>query len=260
MNDQEFKTLKIEIQGEIALVGLNRPEKRNAINDALIDDIYRYFQSPPKEAKVIVLHGIGDHFSAGLDLAEIVHRTPFESMHHSQSWHRAFNAVQFNGLPVVAALKGGVVGGGLELAAAAHVRVADASSFYALPEGIRGIFVGGGASVRVARLLGEARMTDMMLTGRSYNAEEGYAIGASQYLVDKGQSLDKAIELAQKIAKNAPQSNYAILNAIPRISNMSTQDGLFTESLMAALAASGDDSKERIKAFFEKRAPKAGAC
>ena len=89
-------------------------------------------------------------------------------------------------MPVIAVLHGAVVGGGLELAVAAHIRVAEASAFYGLPEGQRGIFVGGGGSARIPRLIGTARMADMMLTGRVYDAEEGFAIGLSQYLVDDG--------------------------------------------------------------------------
>src|SRR5947199_18746 len=105
-------------------------------------------------------------------------------------------------------LHGAVVGGGLELAAACHVRVAEESAFYGLPEGQRGLFVGGGGSARVPRLIGVARMTDMMLTGRVYDASEGLAIGISQYLVDAGQGLAKAFELAGRIAANAPLSNF----------------------------------------------------
>ncbi len=89
-------------------------------------------------------------------------------------------------------LHGAVVGGGLELAAAAHVRVAERSAYYALPEGSRGIYVGGGGSVRLPRLIGVARMTDMMLTGRSYDAEEGQAIGLTHYLVEPGRAGERA--------------------------------------------------------------------
>ncbi len=112
-------------------------------------------------------------------------------------------------MPVIAVLHGAVVGLGLELAAAAHIRVAERDAFYALPEGIRGIFVGGGAAVRVPRLIGVPRMMDMMLTGRTYGAEEGVALGLSQYLVERGQGLAKGIELAERISTNAPLSNYA---------------------------------------------------
>ena len=105
-----------------------------------------------------------------------------------------------NPVPVVAALHGAVVGGGLELAASCHIRVADETTFYALPEGARGIFVGGGGAVRIPRLIGVARMADMMLTGRVYQAEEGERAGFAQYLVPAGEATTKAIALAKRIA------------------------------------------------------------
>ncbi len=115
---------------------------------------------------------------------------------------------------MVAVLHGAVVGGGLELAAAAHVRVAERSAYYALPEGSRGIYVGGGGSVRLPRLIGVARMTDMMLTGRTYSAEEGQAIGLTTYLVEQGQGFAKGLELATHIAGNAPLTNFAVMQAL----------------------------------------------
>ena len=128
--------------------------------------------------------------------------------------------------------------------------------FYGLPEGTRGIFVGGGGSVRISRLLGTARMTDMMLTGRVFDADEGQAIGISNYRVADGQGLAKALSLAQKIAANAPLSNYAITQALPRIADLPAAEGLFVESLMAAIAESDEGAKERVRAFLEKRAAK----
>ena len=99
-------------------------------------------------------------------------------------WHRAFHEIEFGRVPVVAALKGAVIGGGLELALSAHLRVAESSAFYALPEGQRGIFVGGGASVRLPRLIGVSRMRDMMLTGRVHDAESGERLGLSHRTVE----------------------------------------------------------------------------
>jgi len=174
-------------------------------------------------------------------------------MRHSQGWHRAFELIQSGGLPVVAAMKGAVIGGGLELAMATHVRVSEPSTFYQLPEGQRGIFVGGGASVRVARAIGAGRMTEMMLTGRRYDAEDGLRLGLAHYLVGAGNALTKAIELARAIASNAPLSNYAMLTAIARIDDMSASDGLYTESLVAALAQTSDDAKNGIAAFLERK-------
>lgn len=260
MSSRSFKCLTVEVHGAIALVGLNRPQKRNAINDDLLGDVHAFFSAVPEDIRVVVLHGHGEHFCSGLDLSEHSERDAFAVMMHSQAWHRAFGLIQSGRTPVVAALHGAVVGGGLELAAATHVRVADrGNTFYALPEGQRGIYVGGGASVRVAGIIGAGRMAEMMLTGRSYAAEEGQGLGLSHHLAEPGRALDKAMDLAGRIATNAPLSNFAILQALPRIADMSAQDGLFTESLMAALVQTSGDAQERMRAFLEKRAGKAGA-
>jgi enoyl-CoA hydratase/carnithine racemase len=167
--------------------------------------------------------------------------------------------VQFGPVPVVAALHGAVVGGGLELASSCHIRVADESTFYALPEGSRGIFVGGGGSVRIPKLIGAARMTDMMLTGRVYSAVEGEKVGLAQYLVPKGQAFEKALELAKRIAQNAPLTNYALMHALPRIAEQSADHGFFTESMMAAIAQSAPEAKQRVKAFLDGKAAKVQA-
>ena len=153
-------------------------------------------------------------------------------------------------------LHGAVVGGGLELAAATHVRVAEHSAYYALPEASRGIFVGGGGSVRLPPLIGTARMMDMMLTGRTLSAEEGQAIGLTQYLVGSGEGLAKGLELATKIAGNAPFTNYAVMHVLPRIAQSDPATGYATEALTAAIAQGEGEAKARLKAFLEKRGPK----
>ena len=157
---------------------------------------------------------------------------------------------------MVAVLHGAVVGGGLEIAAACHIRVAERSAYYALPEGSRGIFVGGGGAVRLPRLIGSARMVDMMLTGRTYDAADGQGIGISHYLVAEGAGLSKGIELAQRIAGNAPMTNFAVTHVLPRIAESDPASGYLTEALMSAIAQDDDEAKARLKAFLEKRAPK----
>ncbi len=248
--------LKVEQRGPVVHLRLNRPGKRNAINDALIAQLHTAFVNLPESARAVVLSGEGDHFCAGLDLSELGERDVAAGILHSRAWHAAFEQIQFGRVPVIAALHGAVVGGGLELATSAHVRVAETSTFYGLPEGQRGLFVGGGGSARVPRLIGASRMADMMLTGRVYGAEDGMAIGLSQYVVEAGAGLAKAFELADKVAANAPLSNYAVLHALPRIADMSQSDGLFTESLMAAIAQGDDAAKGRMRAFLEGRAGK----
>ena len=248
--------LQIEHHGAIAVVRLNRGAKRNALNDGLILAIRDAFLGLPEGTRAAVIDGAGDHFCAGLDLSEIQERDAGAGMHHSRMWHAALQEVQYGPVPVVAALHGAVVGGGLELAAACHVRVADDTTFYALPEGSRGIFVGGGGSVRIPRLIGVARMTDMMLTGRVYNAQDGERAGFAQYLVPQGQAFAKAMALAGRIAENAPLTNYALMHALPRIAEQPADQGYLTEALMSAIVQSAPEAKERVRAFLEGRAGK----
>jgi (methylthio)acryloyl-CoA hydratase len=243
-------------QQQIALVRLTRPLKRNALNDGLILAIRDTFQNLPASVRAAVVDGEGEHFCAGLDLSELSERDASEGVFHSRMWHAALDCVEKGNVPVIAALHGAVVGGGLELASACHIRVADESTFYALPEGTRGIFVGGGGAVRIPKLIGAARMTDMMLTGRVYNAADGERIGLSQYLVPQGTALEKALELAGRIATNAPMTNFALMHALPRIAEQPADHGLFTEALMASIAQSAPEAKERVRAFLEGKAAK----
>lgn len=249
-------SLRAERDDEIAVLTLARPAKRNALSDEAVLGIEWFFTHLDPEVRAVVLDADGDHFCAGLDLNEMTERDTLAGIEHSRMWHRAFERVESGPVPVVAALKGAVVGGGLELAAATHIRVAEESTFYALPEGQRGIFVGGGAAVRVPRIIGVPRMTDMMLTGRRYDAEEGQAVGLSQYVVPDGTGRKKAIELARRIARNAPQTNYAVVQALPRIAEANPREGFLMESLMAAVAQGTDDAKARMRDFLSGRAEK----
>lgn len=250
------KDVQLEIRGAVAVVRLSRPAKRNALSDGVILALRGIFETLPDTVRAAVLDGEGDHFCAGLDLSELKERDAGQGLHHSRMWHAALERVQFGPVPVVAALHGAVVGGGLELASACHIRVADDSTFYALPEGSRGIFVGGGGAVRIPRLIGAARMTDMMLTGRVYNAVDGERAGFAQYLVPQGQAFDKAFELATRVAENAPLTNYALMHALPRIAEQPADQGFLTEALMAAIAQSAPEAKTRVKAFLDGKAAK----
>jgi len=249
-------SLQVERSGEVAVLRLSRAAKRNALDDATVLGIEAFFAAPPAAVRAVVLDADGQHFCAGLDLAELVERDAFEGIEHSRMWHRAFDRIESGRLPVIAVLKGAVVGGGLELASAAHLRVAETSTFYALPEGQHGLFVGGGGSVRIPRLLGAHRMADMMLTGRVLTAEEGHTVGLSHYLVDAGQGLSRALELAAKVAANSPVTNFAVIQALPRIARANPEEGYLLESLMAAVAGASPEAKARMSDFLAGRAGK----
>ncbi|MGL4488668.1 MAG: crotonase/enoyl-CoA hydratase family protein, partial [Rhizobiaceae bacterium] len=179
--DFKLNNIRLEEESEgVWIVTLNRPDKRNALNAETIEELVTLFSGAMAAgARAIVLTSAGDHFCAGLDLVEHhkADRSPAEFWQLCLRWHEAFNKMEYGGVPIIAALRGAVVGGGLELASAAHIRVADATTYFALPEGQRGLFTGGGATIRVGDLIGKARLIDMMLTGRIYKGQEAIDVG-----------------------------------------------------------------------------------
>lgn len=247
--------ITVETEGAVTTVTLAREKMRNAINEAMLQEIEDVFRRPPAGTRCFVLAAKGDHFCAGLDLREHYdkNRTPIEFMSMCQAWHRTFDLIQFSGIPVIAALQGAVVGGGLELAAATHVRIAEAGTFFALPEGQRGIFTGGGATVRVARIVTPSRMVDMMLSARTYDTQRGLDLGLCHEIVGPGEALAKAKKLAAQVATHPPTTNYAIVTGIARINDMSTTDGLFAESLLAMAVQTNPDIRDRLEDFFSKK-------
>jgi enoyl-CoA hydratase/carnithine racemase len=248
----------MHLQGPAAILELNRPAKRNAISLEMVQALDRCITALPASVKVVILAARGEHFSAGLDLGEVPDMNAAQGVHHSRAWYQVFERLQFGRVPVIAVLHGAVVGGGLELAACAHVRVADETAYFGLPEGQRGIFLGGGGSVRVSKLIGFSRVTEMMLTGRVYNADDAFRIGLTHHTVPPGQGMARARELAERIAGNAEMSNFAIMHALPLIAEQPMSHGLLTEALMAAVTQSEPEAKQRVEAFLSKRAPKVG--
>ena len=242
----------------VLIVTLSRPAKRNALNSETVEALVTLFSAIPRAGvRAVVLAAMGDHFCAGLDLVEHhdADRGPAEFMHLCLRWHEAFNKMEYGGVPIIAALKGAVVGGGLELASAAHIRIADASTYFALPEGQRGLFTGGGATIRVADLVGKARMIDMMLTGRIYRGQDAIDVGLAQYLVE-GSSLDVAISLARRAAENLPLTNFAICSAISHLGNMSALDAAYAEAVIAGVVNTQPAARERLDAFRKGTGPK----
>ncbi len=254
--DLESLALTVDASG-IATARLNRPAKRNALNASTIEQLVTLFSALPRAGvRAVVLCAAGDHFCAGLDLVEHHHadRSAADFMHLCLRWHEAFNKIEYSGIPVIAALKGAVVGGGLELASSVHIRIADRTTYFALPEGQRGLFTGGGATIRVAGLVGKARMVDMMLTGRIYKDQEAVDVGLAQYLVDDSET--KAFAIARLAAENPPLSNFAICSAISHMQNMSAFDASYAEAVVAGIVNTDAAARDRLAAFANKTAAK----
>jgi (methylthio)acryloyl-CoA hydratase len=256
VTDELSDRVSLSQRGRVALVRLSRPGKRNAIDGKMVEAIRSAFDLLPKNTCAVVLHGEGDHFCAGADMGELSKHSGLDLVRFSRRVHEVLDRIEYGAVPVIAALHGGVIGGGLELAAAAHIRIAERNTYYALPEGMRGIFVGGGGAVRIPRLIGTSRMIDMMLTGRTYRAEQD-GLGLSQYVVENGSGLATAVELAEQIAKNTAITNFAVVQALPRIARADSEAGFLMESLMAAIAVSDRDAKTRVRDFLDRRAAKA---
>ena len=250
-----YRNLDIKAHDDgVWVVTLNRPAKRNALDIETIEELVSFFSRAPRAGvRAVVLAGAGEHFCAGLDLIEHhdQDRSPADFMHVCLRWHEAFNKMEYGGVPVIAALQGAVVGGGLELASAAHIRVMDQTAYFALPEGQRGLFTGGGATIRVTDLVGTARMIDMMLTGRVYPGKEAVDLGLAQYIVE-GSSFDTAMELARKTAQNLPLSNFAICSAVSHMQNMSAMDAAYAEAVVAGVVNTQPDARARLAAFADK--------
>jgi (methylthio)acryloyl-CoA hydratase len=250
--DATTSCLTYELDGKVALIGLNCPDKRNAINDALVKELSEAVSRAEVEAHCGIIFGHGSNFSSGLDLSEALAKAqgprPLKRARHN--WHTVFDQIARGQIPWVAALHGAVLGGGLELATSAHVRVADTDTFFGLPEAQRGIFVGGGGTVRVQRVIGNTVMTDMMLTGRLLTALEGERAGIVRYVEPVGKSLTKARELAHKISQNTLDTNWKIVNVLPRVNDLSHDDGLFMEYLNSNMMRSPEVA-ERLKEFVD---------
>jgi enoyl-CoA hydratase/carnithine racemase len=255
IDSSRFTNLDVKDHDDgVWVVTLNRPEKRNALDIATIEELVDFFSVAPRAGvRAVVLAGAGDHFCAGLDLIEHhdQDRSPADFMHVCLRWHEAFNKMEYGGVPIIAALQGAVVGGGLELASAAHVRVMNETTYFALPEGQRGLFTGGGATIRVTDLVGKSRMIDMMLTGRVYQGQEAMEVGLAQYCVE-GSVYDAAMELARKTAQNLPLSNFAICSAVSHMQNMSAMDAAYAEAVVAGVVNTQPDARARLAAFADK--------
>lgn len=147
----QLTLLRVECSGPVVHLRLNRPDKRNAINGTLVRELQTAFANLPSDARAAVISGEGAHFCAGLDLSEVTEQSVAEGIFHSRLWHAAFDQIQYGPVPLIAVLHGAVVGGGLELAATAHLRVAEASAFYGLPEGQRAASSSAAAARRAFR-------------------------------------------------------------------------------------------------------------
>ena len=254
-----YETLLYEKRDGIGYVTLNRPEKLNALNNQVMEELDACFQTIRKddEVRAVIVTGAGEKaFVAGADVKELAEKAPLQGKEFSQSGQRVFDSIENLGKPVIAAVNGYALGGGCELAVACTLRIASETARFGQPEVKLGIIPGYGGTQRLARLVGKGRALELILTGEPVSAQEAYRIGLVNQVVPV-ESLPSAAEaLARKIMANAPLAVKLAIEAVNHGLEMTQKEGQFLEATLFGLCCTTADMKEGTRAFLEKRPAK----
>lgn len=254
MSAQEVVT--VERREAIAVVRVNRPEKLNALNAETVDALGRSFARlrDDDDVRGVILTGAGEKaFVAGADIQELARMDPLSGVAVSRQGQRVLLEIERFPKPVVAAVNGYALGGGCELALACHLRLASENARFGLPEVTLGIIPGYGGTVRLARIVGLGRATQMILTGEMIDANHALRIGLVSAVVPQGELLNTAEELLSKILKNGPVAVRLALESIYRAVESGIEDALAFEAHLFGLLAATEDMREGLQAFLEKR-------
>lgn len=249
--------LLIERRGPVLVLRVNRPDKRNAINFAVKQALTSALDQAASDdrARCIVLTGVGDvAFVAGADIAEMVDRSPMEQ-HRAMREARIFDRVAAHPKPVIAAVNGVALGGGLELALACDIRVAAPQARFGQPEVSLGLIPGGGGTQRLPRMVGEGMALKMILTGEQISAEEAHRIGLVQEVVPATTLLDRAVALGELIAAKSPVAVRAAKEAVRASGRLPLAQGYALETSLFLGVFASDDRLEGMRAFLDKRKP-----
>jgi len=251
-----MENILTEIQHQILTITINRPEKLNALNKNVIQELHDALAdaSHNKEVKVIIITGAGEKaFVAGADISEFANYTPEQGEELSRNGQKIlFDYIENLNKPVIAAINGFALGGGLELALCCHVRVASSNAKMGLPELNLGVIPGYGGTQRLAQLIGKGKAMEMILTSDMVNAEEALKLNLVNHVTSKEELLDKANELASKMAAKSPVALATAIRAV----NANYKDGINgfdTEIKEFGNCFSTYDFKEGVSAFLEKR-------
>src|SRR6267142_6251617 len=252
-----YQTILLERRERVAIVTINRPEKRNALNiqtraeGAAVLDQLRADDS----VRVVVFTGAGDKaFIAGADIAEFANRTAI-TQREVMLERGLFNAIDTFPKPVIAMVNGYCLGGGCELALACDIRVASETASFGQPEINLGIIPGGGGTQRLTHLVGEGKAMEMILTGQIIDAQSAYSIGLVNHVFPADLLQVKTMELANRIAEKSPIALSLAKEAVKIASRSTLDEGLRREVDLFALCFSTEDKNEGVSAFLEKRKP-----
>lgn len=251
-----YRTLLYERRDAIGYVTINRPEKLNALNRQVMEELLDCFQALQKdeEVRVAILTGSGEKaFAAGADINELAVQTPIQGKETAQFGQQLFNLIENLGKPVIAAINGFALGGGCEMAMACTLRIAAETARLGQPEVKIGLIPGYAGSQRLPRLVGKGRALELILTGEPVTASEAYRIGLVNRVVPPSELLAAAEKLARKIMANAPLAVKLAIEAVNHGMEMSFAEGQLLEATLFGLCCTTADMKEGTRAFLEKR-------
>lgn len=255
--------IKEQRRSSIEIIQLNRPEKFNALSREMIVSLSDTFTNLARDAQLraVILTGAGDKsFCAGTDISELTQLTERDAKTVSERGQSLCNQIENSPVPVIAAINGIAAGGGCELALACHIRIASNNARFSLPETKLGIIPGYGGTQRLAREIGAGHALEMMLTGKTVNAEEALQSGLINRLTSAGDLLAEAELLAHEIAQLAPLAIRACLKAMTLGLELPLAEGLALETELFAGLFGTEDMREGTRAFLEKRRPVFKGC
>jgi enoyl-CoA hydratase len=253
-----YETLLFDVTGGLARVTINRPDKLNALNGAVLRDLGEAADAVARDVgiRAVILTGAGSKaFVAGADIAELTTQGPMDGKARAQAGQAIFRAFEHLNKPVIAAVNGFALGGGCELAMACHLRVASDTAKFGQPEVKLGLLPGYGGTVRLPRIVGKGRALELLLTGAIIDAAEALRIGLVNRVVPAERLMDEAEALARSIMDQGPLAVRSVLEAVDAGYEMSQADALLLESTLFGLLSSTDDMREGTRAFLEKRKP-----
>lgn len=253
-----YSTIVVEIKTRTAYITINRPDKLNALNAQAKSELKQAFESIKNDSNVdvVVLSGAGEKgFVAGTDIKELTELNTESGKVFSEGGQSVFNLIENLGKPVIAAVNGYALGGGMELALACHIRVASENAKFGQPEVNLGIIPGYGGTQRLARLVGKGRAMEMILTGDQIDAQEAHRIGLVNKVVPQAELLKTAETIAQKILSKGQLAVRFALKAVNMTAETNLTDGQALEASLFGLCCGTEDFKEGTKAFLEKRKP-----
>jgi enoyl-CoA hydratase len=240
----------------IAIITVNRPDKLNSLNAETVRELDAALRTARADdaIRALIVTGAGAKaFVAGADIAELARMGPLEGVRISRAGQDTFRMLEMMPKPVIGAINGFALGGGLELALACHIRLASSRAKFGLPEVRLGIIPGYGGTIRLPRLVGRGRALELMLTGDMIDAAEAYRIGLVNRIAEPDALLDMARDMARTMIANGPIAIALALEAVDRGMSTTIDDALLLESSLFGLLASTDDMREGMSAFLEKR-------